>query len=811
MLDRGQALHRRLHQLLQVPDRETRADAADRLTDRPGRQPEELRRLRRRVPQFQLAVQQHHRQRDALDQVAQIVVDQIQLIVARLELLVQRDQLLVGRLELLLGALQFLVGALQLLVGAEHLLIGGAQLLVGRFELDHQGAQLRLRALELVGQRGHRALELVHPRARRTGRRAGRLGGVLHLRRQRHEEVLERLAGLQREHLQRIAAIVEGHALAPHRLGGALGLDQRGAHRDVELRMQQPRQGERRLAAGRRDEGRDLAAELDHVARLVHHEARRHVARQRHAVGGLADQVGRRRLRDARGRALARPGAQRVDGEQRPLPARVGQLAVQMRRAGMLEAVGRRGRLRAAQQHETVGARRVVEHLEDVLLRFLAQVDQHVAAADQAHPGEGGVRQQVVTREHAHLAQVLGHQVAAGAGHEGRVAEGLRHVLQRRRAVAAGAGGLDRGLVDVGAEDLHPAHDALGDHRLLEQHGDGVDLLAGGAGRHPDADRVMAQLQQLGQHHLPQHVDELRVAEEGRHADQHVVAQRGGLVRVGAQELQVGADVAVLLQQHAPQEAAAQVDVLDVAQVHPGLLLDDGQRGLQRVGAVGRAQRRVRQRVRRVAEAPHQRGRDVGRGQDLVDQAGVDGRGGHAVMGGGLRRLRQRQAARGLQVDDAGRAVLAGARQDDHGRVHVRILGHRGQAGVDRQVQPGLAAHQPEMTVQRDHAGVLRHHVDAVVLDAAQVLQALDRQRGAGLEHFRKLGLLVRIQVRDDQDRETGVLGEGAQHRAQRVDAAGGSAQHDDAQGLSLFCLHPVSCSAANVRPSLTVRVRDGR
>jgi len=162
-------------------------------------------------------------------------------------------------------------------------------------------------------------------------------------------------------------------------------------------------------------------------------------------------------------------------------------------------------------------------------------------------------------------------------------------------------------------------------------------------------------------------------------------------------------------------------------------------------------------------------------------------------MGGGARRLGDREAAGGLQVDEAGRAVLARARQDDHRAIQVRILRQRGEEAVDRQVQPGLPAGEAEVAVQRDHAGVLGQDVDAAVLDLGQVLEPLHRQGRAVLQDLGQMGLLVGIEVRDDQDREGRFVRQRTEDRAERVDAACRAAKHHHPQGPLLLCIHPRS------------------
>jgi len=83
--------------------------------------------VNRRIPET--AVEDHDRDVDAGEEVAEVAVELPQLRVAVPQLLVDGRQLLVRRLDLLLGRLQLLVRALQLLVRRQDLLLRRAQLL----------------------------------------------------------------------------------------------------------------------------------------------------------------------------------------------------------------------------------------------------------------------------------------------------------------------------------------------------------------------------------------------------------------------------------------------------------------------------------------------------------------------------------------------------------------------------------------------------------------------------------------------------------------------------------------------------------
>lgn len=53
-----------------------------------------------------------------------------------------------------------------------------------------------------------------------------------------------------------------------------------------------------------------------------------------------------------------------------------------------------------------------MEGAEHLLLKGALEVDQHIAAADQVDAQEGRILEQILAREHHHLAQRLAHLVA---------------------------------------------------------------------------------------------------------------------------------------------------------------------------------------------------------------------------------------------------------------------------------------------------------------------------------------------------------------------------------------------------------------
>ena len=135
-----------------------------------------------------------------------------------------------------------------------------------------------------------------------------------------------------------------------------------------------------------------------------------------------------------------------------------------------------------------MGFERIVEDGDALLLGLRLQVDEEVPADDQVEVGEGGVREEVLFGEDYVLADLL-------ADRDGkpilRRREELGHVIRRHiGGDARGVGPLPcplQGLVvHVGGEDLDFSLSACQVELVVEEHGDGVSLLSGGAGGGPD-------------------------------------------------------------------------------------------------------------------------------------------------------------------------------------------------------------------------------------------------------------------------------------------------------------------------------------
>ena len=291
---------------------------------------------------------------------------------------------------------------------------------------------------------------------------------------------------------------------------------------------------------------------------------------------------------------------------------------------------------RGPQQQVAAGLQRVMEGAQQTLLQFRIQVDQQVAARHQVHARERRVLDGTVRREHAHLADWLDHAPVVALLPEPAFLA-LRRNARQWRLVTSRARGVDRVIVDIGGEDLHPGGAALATiivaHGLLQGDGDGIRLLAGGAAGHPDPQRIGRALvgQQLRDRGGLQRIEGLGVTEELGDPDQHFAEQGLVFFRMLAQVGDVVGHGLGLDHVHAALDAPGQGFFLVLAEVVADLgaqqATDRAQvRGQVLALAIGALVAVAELQMLLVRQQPR---RHVLHRQDVVDQAGGGGTGRH--------------------------------------------------------------------------------------------------------------------------------------------------------------------------------------
>ena len=507
---------------------------------------------------------------------------------------------------------------------------------------------------------------------------------------------------------------VVAHDLAPTRPGSAQGQPQLVPEASAE-RLEQVRHGHR--ARRKLQVAADRPGEEQDVATLVDDRRWARVFVAKHTLERGADLLLRRgRAGSLESVPLRLPGLVRIALRPERGNSTIGRVTVSLRRKIAISLVHRLEQLRASgdalggtEEQKAAGSKRVVEQRNELLLQLGAEVDEDVAAGDEVELRERRIADQAVLGEDAHLAQLLDRLVGLPLSREEAREPLGRHVLGDVRGVAAMARLSEHLRVEVGREDLHEALRLQSLEVLAQQDGDGVGLLARGAAGDPDADRRVGglALHDAGKDLLGQGLERVGVAEELGHADQEILEQTFRLRGVLLQELQVVLDrVQVRDLQPAPN-APQQGPLFVAAEVVPGALVDQradraevgGEllvefHGSMRTSELGKVLRVLGQL------GGHLLDRD-----NVVDQPGADGALGHAVVLGGLRRLRQGEAA-ALLDRRGGRRCRRGRRPKRGCRRRAR-LGPRRASGRRRRwarwAQLRLAPHggPPWSTVSR--------------------------------------------------------------------------------------------------------------
>ena len=692
---------------------------------------------------------------------------------------------------------------LQLLVRGPELLVGGLQLLGGRLEVFLLGPQLLLEGRDA---RVDVRAGIPRPLARSPGGRpleASSLRPGLLLEHDQVQPVLRVVVRTDRQRPDRqaddrdVAVGLDPQSRVVHRLAAHRRLAQgrgqitpqpfAGHLQDVQAGFTR---GRFQVLAG-------AAVKVEDVAVLVDEHAARGVLLEKGPLGQLArlQPALAARPRGGPGRPAVRRRRQEPRGGRAPCARPVIPALIQLRlpvqhREEVRELAHALG---SAQAQQAARVQRIVEEGEELPLQVRAHVDEQVAAADQVEPGERGIRDHVLLGEDQRVADALLDAVGGAFRFLGEEAGQAfrRDVGGDAGRVRAGAGLLDGLAVDVGAEGLHPETVPQRLHLLLEQDGDGVGLLAGGAAGHPDADdRTVGP--------CPRRAAECRALWRAAHASgsrkKLVTPIRRSRKRASASagvSLQI-AHVLVqpldLMNGHAPLHPSDDRALLVLREVVPVCARSRTKIFFRASSAlVVEAETGRGARAEGVGDVGDQLGRHLGRRQHVVHQTGGDGAARHAVVLGGFRVLRHRHAALALDRAQPQGAVAAGAREHDADGPFVLVLGQRAEEEVDRQA---LAAwrgglEELQLPVQEGHVAVGRDDVGAVGLHRHPVRDLEHLHAGVALDQVGEDALVVGGQVLHQHERHAalGVGGHAGEEGLEGREPSGRCANADDGKG----------------------------
>src|SRR4051794_20628371 len=249
-----------------------------------------------------------------------------------------------------------------------------------------------------------------------------------------------------------------------------------------------------------------------------------------------------------------------------------------------------------AEEQVAPRVQREVEAPQDARLRLRIEVHERVAARQEVDPRDRRVLGEVVAPEDHRPAQVLAERVALVALLEVALEERGRDRLDLLGRVRGLASLVQCVLVDLGRVDLHAVEVRVDAQRLGEDHRHRVRLLPGRTGRAPDADRIVRadRLEQPRDDLVAVVLPRRGIAEEPRDVDEDRVEQRGELVGLDLEVVEVGGVVADADLLHPLADAALERRALVAGEVEAARPLQVLEEHLERrVGVVG-AGRRVR-------------------------------------------------------------------------------------------------------------------------------------------------------------------------------------------------------------------------
>ena len=265
---------------------------------------------------------------------------------------------------------------------------------------------------------------------------------------------------------------------------------------------------------------------------------------------------------------------------------------------------------------------------------------------------------------------------------------------------------------------------------LAQQDGDGVSLLARGATRDPDANWCVGgpALHDPGNDLLGEGLERFGIAEELGHADQEILEQTFRIGSVLLQKFEIVSDRLQVVNLQPAPDATQKRSLFIAAEIVPGALMNE-RADLAEVG--GKLFVEVLRSVStsEFGEMLCVLGDDSGHlfdRDDVIDQSRPDRTLDHAVVSGGLRRLRQGEAPVLLDSPKTDGAIVASAREENPDGVLALLLGERVEECVDARVGRPLGRHHTEDALVDGQEGTWRDDVDVV---------RLQRQAIASLEY----------------------------------------------------------------------------
>ena len=338
----------------------------------------------------------------------------------------------------------------------------------------------------------------------------------------------------------------------------------------------------------------------------------------------------------------------------------------------------------------------------------------------------------------------------------------------------------DRIRIQIRGKNLHVPAKVQLLHDLGKQNRNRVRLLAGGTARHPHTDLIgfLSVLHDILDHPLLQHLEELRVTEKRRHADQDLFGKRFCLLLVLLQILNIALKIPTVRYHHPPLDPAKDRRLLVIGVVRIRDALEDRKHLRHQIPI-----RQLHLPVGQINRGRNMRHflRDRIRSQNQIHKSCRDGVSRHTVKFRRLRVLHDNQAVLLLDRTNAVRTVRTRPRQDHRDRTVLIRDCQRTEENVDRMIDQRMVVLLQVQNIRGDLDIIFRRQkVNVVPFYLHAIPGFLYRECGILAQNLHEQTLVIRRQMLNDDKSHTGILRKECQKLLKRLQATrrGSDAYH---------------------------------
>ena len=401
-------------------------------------------------------------------------------------------------------------------------------------------------------------------------------------------------------------------------------------------------------------------------------------------------------------------------------------------------------RLAASQEKIALVLQGQVENRKQILLQHVLEINQQVAAGNEIQLAKGRILEYIMLGEHDCTANVGIDDVFIALAGEILAETGQGNLLNDIVPVNAAARNGNGILVQISGKQLQFPANAQLLHHLCEDNGDGIGFLTCGAAGDPDA----YLLTRPGLPHngldnaFLQHIEAIRITEEGSDSYQQFLGQNPGFPRILPQIVHIVFQLMIMSDDHAPLDAPENGALLIEAVIDIGLCFQDGKNLGQKL-IVGHMQGAA-DRLQGLGDMGHLTGNAVRVHHHILILCG-NGVTGHAIEFGTVRVLHDDDTVLLPHGLNAAGAIRAHAGQYDR-HCMVRIFLGKGAQEHINGVLDFCIVILPEMQdiVLYLHIVFRRNQVHMVPLYLHFGAHFLHRHGGIFCQYLRQHALVIR-------------------------------------------------------------------